>query len=224
MKRVSDALPKLLLGLVLVASGCLNEKNQATEDVLAFLNAKDWRYVDEEEEEQGPGSTSIREQRFEYSNFVYEKTTETLTFRESIRTLSYDSYSTRDQNVYAFHTYKSIGIHLKTAKPVIELVSSRTFVQGEDSECVGVQISSDVEWTHASKKFKKQGKEYTLFATAIAQTEARRLDWETLEQEASKAYKSESKTTFWVTKDNAPRLKAALSDLIEAHGVRVSKY
>jgi hypothetical protein len=223
MKGVTEALSKLLLGLVLVTSGCFNKRNQVTEDVLAFLNAKEWLYVNQVEEVKS-GIKNITNEHFKYSNFVYDKTTETLTFRDSQKLIFYTSYPQNDQSVTAKHWYRSIQIHLKTANPVIELVSPRSHLLGKDSEYVGVQISSGMEWKSAEKEYTAQGQDYTLYVTAIEQTEARRLDWEVLKQEAFGKYRPEASTTFWVTKDNAPRLKAALSDLIEAHDVRVSKY
>lgn len=224
MRVNTKALPTFLLSFALFTPGCYNNKNQVTEHVLAFLNAKEWLYLNEVEQVKS-GIEKTHSKHFKYSNFVYDKTTETLTFRDSFKFISFTSYQQNDFGVDATHWYKSIRIHLKTANPVIELVSPRNHLHGgTDSEYVGVQISSGMELKNALKEYTAREKAYIPYSTVFAQTEARRADWEALEQKAFERYKPEACATFWVTKDLAPRFKAALSDLIEAHGVKVSKY
>lgn len=230
MRVNTKALPTFMLSFVLFTPGCYNNKKKVTEDVLAFLNAVDWWYSHSYENHPDSGIVNTdsmsksKSKRFHYSDFVYDKTTETLTFKDSFKISDHFMYP-KEQYVSMYHWYSFKRIHLKTAKPVIELVStSEGYLDINDGELVGVEISGGMEIKSAKKEFAEYSKYDTLYFTAENSTNATDADWIALEENAFEKYKPESFTIFWVAKDHAPRLKAALSDLIEAHGVKVSKY
>lgn len=204
------------------------EKAKIVAGVMAFLQNTEFR-VEASKSKADPDLIGWEHRdkiRNTYSKFIYDAGSEVLSFH-SLRFTEKDFRSVdRDRSAgFARVSLTEYKVHLKTSTPAVTIMPHSEIFFDETPNMRDVQIKARVETRELSKQDDQTGDLFAALSRSLSVTPTKE-DYEKLKESSFKESGDEKpdKIEFVVSQEMAPRLKAALDDLLKAHGIQVSKY
>jgi len=194
------------------AEAAENQRRQIVKDVLIFLQNQKFT-VNLEWQTEGSLPSAYKE-KHQYEFFSYDEKERSLVFRKH-EYVSSDSLTDREFG-YADNALENIKIDLQTAAPLVKI---EDYKPSQALPAKKVSIKAKIASAHVTKNDAQQTGPALRKLGVLLTTE----DEEKLKTLPFSELK-EKEVVFVVSPDDAPRLKAALEDLLKAHGVVVSKY
>ena len=199
-----------------------SEESEVIAGVMDFLNAK-FVVMDKEQGVDADGDKTKRNAKFIYDEFEYDQESGSLTFKE-LKSLSSNTVVGDKSVGFALSFLIIWQVDLASCSSVISIeeYQPQVFDRGSQKMMV-VTFKGD----HRGKVLKKIAEKTGDLLEAVKRSVEVLMtdkDSESLENQEFTTTNEDSELEMIVTQDMAPRLKAALSDLFKAHGVKASKY
>lgn len=185
--------------------------------VMSFLKGEKFSIkLNWENSGRGLAVRSLKQEIFAYDNFSYNEKEQSLEFQKYHFGSSYGGVIATGSSYLT-----SYSINLPTADCVIRISDYRHFLYEEEEPLPAKQVTlvaeSSIKWIDKNSE-REDG--IRVYESAVAMHEEdkeklKTMPWKVVEK---------GEINFIVSEDTAPRLKAALEDLLKAHGVEVPKY
>ena len=192
------------------------ERRQTIEGVMGFLKGEKF-FVLQKAEDADWKSTH----KTVIENFSYDEKENSLSFQM----LTYSSHDARryEEVGHAVSFLEDYKVNLSTASPVVSIsdFTTSSICKGEHAPRAK-KVTIKAKYSIKEVKKEGQGKGATASLQRAVSAIMTEVDLEKLKAKPWEEKKND--VEFVVTEDIAPRLKAALEDLLKANGVQVSKY
>ena len=173
---------------------------------------------------------ATRKQEFDYLKFEYVKSKQNLVYYDYDRRVSTSNYGLGTEKLvgysrigYALAVRHIKSIDLKSCNPLISIESYTDDFLTKSHDLKKVTIIADLQVKLKSKKDSWKAKAIEGI-TKPMMVRIFKDDYEDLVKMDFEKVQKKQRISFIVKPDMAPRLKAALTDLLKVHGVKPSKY